>query len=86
MKQITFSVDFSYCPKGHSWTFVPPSTLYSDIFWCEDCNLFYYPSVKPITKEKLNLNFSSDRASDIIKLAKFKKWKDTLSIKDMPNK
>lgn len=84
MKTISFNIDYSYCPKGHSWIFISQSTLYSDIFWCEDCDLFYYPSVKPLTQAKLNENFSSDRAYDIIKLAKFKKWKDTLSLKDMP--
>lgn len=83
MKKIAFDLDYQFCPKGHLWTFVPVSTLYSDIFWCEKCDCFYEPSVRKITKEILNKNFSSDRASEIISLAKFYNWRSSLSKKDM---
>lgn len=79
---ITFNTDFSYCPKGHEWRFIPSSTLYGDIFWCEQCDCFYYPSVKKLTKENLNKEFYSDRAEDLIKRAKFLQWKDSLNYKD----
>jgi len=87
MKESEFSIDWTYCPKGHGdWIFIPSSTLYSDIFWCEKCDCFYYPSVKKIGKEELNKNYNSDRADDLIKRANFLKWKNSLSYKDMPTK
>ena len=81
----TYSWNDTYCPKGHGdWVFVPASTLYSDIYWCEKCNSFYYPKVAPMTAERLNKDYSSDRAGDLIKRAKFIKWKSELQPKDMP--
>ena len=83
MKQVQFNVDYSFCPKDHPWIFVPSSTLYSDVFYCENCDCFYFPSVEKLTKEKLNREFSSDRANDIIKQAKFIQWKNSLRYSDM---
>lgn len=85
MKTLSFQVDYSFCPEGHNeWVFVPSSTLYGDIFWCDKCDCFYLPSVKKISKERLNVGFLSDRAQEIIELARFIKWKNSLSVKDMP--
>ena len=85
MKNITFNVDYTYCPKGHGdWIFVGSTTLYSNIFWCEKCNCFYEPSVRKVTAEDINKNFNSDRAKEIVKRAEFLKWKSGLSYKDMP--
>jgi len=82
----TYSWDDTYCPKGHGdWVFIPASMLYPDIYWCEKCDAFYYPKVAPMTAEKLNEDFSSDRASELTKRARFIKWKEGLSYKDMPN-
>ena len=83
MKQLQFSVDYEFCPKGHTWVFIPASNLYSDIFWCGTCEKFYYPSVKSMPKEKLNEMFASDRAGELIKRAEFIKWKNGLNVNDM---
>lgn len=86
MRDITFQIDYTFCPKGHGdWVFVPSSTLYADVFWCEKCDCFYSPTVEKMTKEKLNKEFYSDRAADIIERAKFLKWKDGLNYSDMKN-
>ena len=80
----TLSWDDDHCPSGHgSWVFVPASTLYSDIYWCPGCDVFYQPTVKKFTKEKLNEEFSSDRAGAIIKRAEFIRWKSDLAPADM---
>lgn len=80
------SWDDTYCPKGHgSWTFLPASILYSDIYWCPDCDLFYQPTVKSMTPERLNKEFASDHATQLKQRARFIKWKDNLSYKDMPD-
>ncbi len=87
MRNLTFDIDYTYCPKGHGdWIHVPTSISYPDIFWCEQCNLFYTPTVKAIKAEDINKNFNSDRAGDLIKMAEFIKWKKGLSYKDMPKK
>jgi len=83
MREIKFDVDYTFCPKGHSWTFIPASTMYSAIFWCKECDCFYTPVVESLTKEKLNEQFSSDRALDLIKFAEFIRWKKGLNRKDM---
>lgn len=84
MRKLTFEIDYSFCPQGHDWTFLPASTMYSDIFWCADCGCFYYPSVKKLTPDQLNKDFRSDRAAELVRYAEFRKWRDGLSIKDMP--
>lgn len=81
----TYTWDDRYCPKGHGdWVFIPASTLYSDIYWCELCDCFYYPRVQAQSYESLNKNYSSDRAKALIDRAKFLKWKSKLQQKDMP--
>jgi len=86
MREIKFNVDYTFCPKGHGdWVFVPSSTLYADVFWCEKCDCFYFPTVEKMTKEKLNKEFYSDRAQEIIDRAKFLKWKESLEYSDMEN-
>lgn len=85
MKTVTFNIDYTYCPEGHAWTFIPASTMYSDIFWCEKCECFYYPSVKRMTADQLNKDFCGDRAADLIRYAEFLRWREGLSIKDMPS-
>ena len=84
MKDITFQIDYTFCPKGHSdWVFIPSSTLYPAIFWCEKCDCFYEPSIKQVKRGTINDDFVSDRESDLIKRAKFIKWKSKLQPKDM---
>ena len=84
MKYLKLKIDYNYCPKGHAdWVFITASTLYPDIFWCERCDTFYEPSVKPKSKEQLNKDFSSDRAGELIKYAEFLQWKSKLTTKDM---
>lgn len=81
----TYTWNDTYCPKGHdSWVFIPASTLYSDIYWCGRCNLFYYPKVASMSIEKLNKGYTSDRAYDLIKRAEFILWKESLRYSDMP--
>ena len=84
MKKLTFEIDYSYCPKGHSWLFIPTSTLFADLFWCRECDCFYEPSVRVVKYGVINKNFNSDREKDLIKRAKFLEWKKTLNYKDMP--
>ena len=84
MKNLTFNIDYTYCPKGHgTWTHIPSSTLYSDIFFCEDCDCFYQPSVRAIKRGTINKNYNSDREGDLIKMAKFINWKKQLTMIDM---
>lgn len=84
-RKLQFDIDYTYCPKGHGdWTFIPTSTLYSDLFWCEKCNYFYEPSIKMIKKGDINKHFNSDRENDLKIRAKFLKWKSGLSYIDMP--
>lgn len=78
-----FSIDYTCCPKGHRWIFIPSSTLYSDTWYCEDCECLYEPSVRKIKKGNINKNFHTDREADILKRGKFLKWKDKLTYKDM---
>lgn len=85
MRTITFQIDYEYCPQGHTWTFIPSSTLYPDVFWCEECKCFYNPTVEKVVAAKLNERFSSDRAGDLIKYARFLRWKAGLSMGDMPS-
>ncbi len=86
MKNLTFQIDYTYCPKGHGdWIFIPSSILYPDIFYCESCDCFYEPSVKKLERGKINKEFSSDREADLIKRAKFLKWKSNLQLSDMPS-
>lgn len=76
--------DDTYCPAGHGdWVFISATTLYSDLYWCPTCDCFYQPTVKKITYEELNKDFSSDRAADLVERGRFLKWKDGLSYKDM---
>lgn len=85
MKNLTFQIDYEYCPKGHGdWIFIPSSTLYPDIFWCEKCDCFYEPSVRTVKRGTINKNFNSDREKDLIDRAKFLNWKNKLQPKDMP--
>lgn len=80
----TYSWDDRYCPKGHGdWVFIPPSTLHSDIYWCEKCDLFYCPKVAPLTKAKLNEEYTSDRAAALIEYAEFLQWRANLTPQDM---
>lgn len=73
-----------YCPKGHGdWTLIPASTLYYQIIWCEKCECFYENTLKKVTSESLNKNFSCDRAKELIDYARFIKWKSGLSMSDM---
>ena len=83
MKKLTLDIDYTYCPKGHGdWVYIPSSTLYSDLWWCKDCDCFYQPSVKRIEKGVINKNFNSDREKDLRNYADFLQWKQRLSIKD----
>ncbi len=66
--------------------FVPASGLYSDIYWCEKCDCFYFPKVQSQSYEQLNKQFSSDRAAELIKRAEFLRWKDNLNYADMPSR
>lgn len=80
----TYTWDDTYCPKGHGdWVFIPASLLHSDIYWCEKCDCFYYPKVQAQSYESLNKYYSSDRAAELIKRAKFLRWRDSLTPKDM---
>lgn len=80
----TLNWDDTYCPKGHSgWVFIPASTLYSDIYYCPECKVFYYPTVKKLTREQLNREYSTDRATELIKRAEFITWKNKLTPRDM---
>jgi len=82
-RTITFDIDYSYCPKGHDWIHIGSSTLYCDVFWCEQCDCFYEPTVKAIPRGDINKSFNSDREQDLIDYAKFLAWKSKLTMKDM---
>ena len=85
MRNLTFQIDYEYCPEGHlDWIFIPSSILYPDVFYCEKCNCFYEPSVRKVKIGQINKDFSSDREADLIKRAKFLKWKNNLQLVDMP--
>lgn len=85
--QRILSWDDRHCPKGHgNWVFIPASILYSDLYWCEDCECFYEPIVKKLPYDVLNEQYSSDRAADLVKRARFLMWKDSLTMKDMPTR
>jgi hypothetical protein len=82
----TYTWDDTYCPEGHgAWVFIPAATLYSDIYWCRVCDCFYQPTVKRVTYDKLNREFSSDRAEALRQRGAFLAWKANLSPKDMPS-
>ncbi len=84
MREIKFSIDYTYCPKGHGdWIFIPSSILYSDVFWCEECGFFYEPSVKKLLSSDINKEYNSDRADELVKRADFIKWKNSLKQSDM---
>lgn len=83
MKQLTFSMDYTYCPKGHGdWIFIPASTLFYDVWFCEKCDCFYEPTVTKIKKGAINKNFHSDREKQLFDRAMFLKWKNALSYED----
>ena len=84
MKQTTFNIDYTFCPKGHAWIFIPSSTLYSDLFWCSKCDCFYEPRIGVVKKESIKKQFVSDRVNDLINRAKFLDWKSKLEYNDMP--
>jgi len=85
MKQVTFQIDYTYCPKGHGdWIFIPSSTLCYDVFWCEKCDCFYEPIVKEMKKGKIKEQFNETREDDLKKRARFLAWKEKLQYKDMP--
>lgn len=84
MRNLTFQIDYTYCPKGHAdWIFVPSSTLYSDVFWCEKCDYFYVPTVKKVSYIEINKDYNSDRAKEVKQYAEFLKWRKGLTRKDM---
>ena len=70
---VTYQIRDDYCPEGHgSWLFVPSSTLYSDYYWCKECNLFYVPTVKAKTAEEVNKEFfGTNRAQELKEYAEF---------------
>lgn len=83
MKRYSFEIDYTFCPEGHgSWTFIGSSILYSDIFYCTDCDCFYVPSLRKIVRGEINKDYTSDREADLIRLANFKRWKSKLTIED----
>ena len=84
-RNYAFQIDYEYCPKGHEdWVYIPSSTLYPDVFWCEKCDCFYEPTVEKLVRGKINKNFNSDREQDLIDCARFLRWKERLQPKDMP--
>ncbi len=85
MRQLTFDMDYTYCPKGHGdWIHMPSSTLYPDVFWCDKCDCFYEPSVRPLKKGKIDEDYTVGREDQLKKMAKFISWREGLSFKDMP--
>ncbi len=83
MKKITLETNFEFCPKGHSWTFLPSSTMCYELFYCEKCDFFYTITVRAKTSTNINNEFCDGRADELKKYAKFLEWKRTLSYKDM---
>ena len=86
MKNITFQIDYEFCPKGHKWIFLPSSLLCYDLFYCEPCGTFYEPTVKPKSFEAINKEFSADQSDELIQNAKFRQWKNNLTYKDFNHK
>lgn len=62
---VTYQINDDYCPKGHKWTFVGATTLFSDCYYCKECDKIYQPTVKEVTKEWFKKNFHTDRYNDI---------------------
>lgn len=82
--KLTFRIDYEFCPKGHKWVFLS-GCQHSDCWWCEECNCFYEPSVRKLKLGVINKNYYCDREAELIQTAKFKQWKEKLTIKDMEN-
>ena len=74
---------WKFCPEGHKWEAVSNTGLYSDYYYCPECNEIYIPTVEKITKEEVNKQFSSDRYSAMIEYANVLKATDLVTPDDL---
>lgn len=72
-----------YCPQGHRWIFVSNTMLYSDFYYCPECDKIYEPTVRELTKKEVNEQFSSDRYAKMKDYANILKAKDLVTPDDL---
>ena len=81
----TFNIDYTNCPKGHNWIFIPDSILCYEVWWCEDCQCFYEPTVRKLNQKKIDEQFGKGRSEQLKQRANFIKWKSNLKMADFIN-
>jgi hypothetical protein len=63
--EVTYQIDDRFCPKGHKWIRHNASLLFSDCYYCKDCDKIFIPTVKELTKEWFEKNYNSRRFEEI---------------------
>jgi hypothetical protein len=69
---VTYEIDDRYCPSGHKWTRLKANLVFSDCYFCFNCDKVYQPTVQEVTKEWFKENYNTDRFNDIKQMARVK--------------
>ncbi len=80
---VTYDIDDKFCPDGHKWIRVGSTLLYSDCYYCKQCDKIYEPSVKEVPKAYFKKTFSTDRFNGIKKLALMLEARDKVDVEDL---
>lgn len=80
---VTYDMDDKHCPCGNSWIRVPPSTLFSDCYYCPHCDKIYQPTVREVTRKHFIKNYQTDRFNQIKRLALIVEAKKNVTKEDL---
>lgn len=83
MKTVTYNIGYTYCPNDHLLIFVPSSTLYSDCYYCKNCNKIYAPVLEEKTKAYFKEEYVTDRFNEIRNYALFLEGKEKVNRNDL---
>ena len=80
---VQYSINDSYCPKGHEWTFIPASTSFRDCYYCKNCDKVYGIRFLEITKQWFTDNYNSDRRADIVRSSEIIEARKKVKLDDL---
>ena len=72
-----------YCVCGHVWVKVFNTMLYSDCYYCPNCDKVFAVTVREVTREEFEETYVSDRFEQIKKHALFKQAKRKITPDDL---
>lgn len=71
------------CPKDHFLVEVFNTTMFSDCYYCKNCDKIYQDELKEIPKSFFAQNYNSDRFGEIKKFAEIKQAKRKVTQDDL---